>query len=313
MARQLRLEFPGALYHLTARGNAREAIYRDDVDRKLFLALLGREIEQQGWQCYAYCLMDNHYHLLIETPELNLSRGMRRLNQVYTQAYNRRHGRVGHVLQGRFKSIVVDKDPYLLELSRYIVFNPVRAGMTTSVRAWPWSSYRATAGLVSPPAWLQVTAVLQLFDSNVSEAQRAYRKFVADGKGKGSPWEQLRGQIFLGDDAFLDRMDRLLQGRPLDNVPRCQSHPARLDKETILEGVGRVYELTVGDILARQHPEAYQIAAWLLRRKANLPLGEVAELFGVSASRISHIQRLIEGRQASARELDVITFCNTKQ
>ncbi len=109
MARQLRLEFPGALYHLTARGNAREAIYRDDVDRKLFLALLGREIEQQGWQCYAYCLMDNHYHLLIETPELNLSHGMRRLNQVYTQAYNRRHGRVGHVLQGRFKSIVVDK------------------------------------------------------------------------------------------------------------------------------------------------------------------------------------------------------------
>ncbi len=166
---------------------------------------------------------------------------------------------------------------------------------------------------MSPPAWLQVTAVLQLFDSNVSEAQRAYRKFVADGKGKGSPWEQLRGQIFLGDDAFLDRMDRLLQGRPLDNVPRCQSHPARLDKETILEGVGRVYELSVGDILARQHPEAYQIAAWLLRRKANLPLGEVAALFDVSASRISHIQRLIEGRQASARELDVITLCNTKQ
>ncbi len=147
MARQLRLEFPGALYHLTARGNAREAIYRDEVDRKLFVALLGQEIEQQGWQCYAYCLMDNHYHLLIETPELNLSRGMRRLNQVYTQAYNRRHGRVGHVLQGRFKSIVVDKDPYLLELSRYIVLNPVRAGMTTSVRAWRWSSYRAYGGV----------------------------------------------------------------------------------------------------------------------------------------------------------------------
>ena len=313
MARQLRLEFPGALYHLTARGNAREAIYRDDVDRELFLALLGREIEQQGWQCYAYCLMDNHYHLLIETPEPNLSRGMRRLNQVYTQAYNRRHGRIGHVLQGRFKSIVVDKDPYLLELSRYIVLNPVRAGMTTSVRAWAWSSYQATAGFVSPPAWLQVTAVLQLFGSSVPEAQRAYRKFVAEGKGRSSPWEQLRGQIFLGDEAFLDRMDRLLQGRRLDNVPRCQSHPTRLDQQTILEGVGRVYGLSVGDILSRQHSEAYQIAAWLLRRKANLPLGEVAELFGVSASRISHIQRVIEGRQPSARELEVIALCNVKQ
>jgi len=105
MARQLRLEFAGALYHLTARGNAQATIYRDDADRKLFMDLLGREIDQQGWLCYAFCLMDNHYHSLIETPEANLSKGMRRFNQVYTQAFNRRHVRVGHVLQGRYKSI----------------------------------------------------------------------------------------------------------------------------------------------------------------------------------------------------------------
>ena len=165
---------------------------------------------------------------------------------------------------------------------------------------------------MSPPAWLQVMAVLQLFGSGVPEAQRAYRRFVADGQGKGSPWEQLRGQIFLGDDAFLDRMDRLLQGRQLDNVLRCQSHPTRLDQQTILEDVGRVYGLSVGDILSRQHSQAYQIAAWLLRRKANLPLSEVAELFGVSASRISHIQHGIEERQPSARELEVIALCNVK-
>ena len=123
----------------------------------------------------------------------------------------------------------------------------------------------------------------------------------------------MRGQIFLGDDGFLDRMERLLQERRLGNVPRCQSHPARLDKSTILEGVGRVYGLSVGDILARRHAEAYPMAAWLLRRKANLPLGEVAELFGVSISRISHIQRGIEGRQPSARELEVMALCNVKQ
>ena len=115
MSRPLRLEFAGALYHVTARGNAREDIFRDDGDRATFLDLLGREIAQQRWRLYAYCLMGNHYHLLIETPEPNLTRGMQRLNQVYTQRFNRRHQRVGHVLQGRYKAIVVDKDSYFKE------------------------------------------------------------------------------------------------------------------------------------------------------------------------------------------------------
>ena len=157
MARQLRLEYEGALYHVTARGNGRQAIYLDDTDRRRFLDLLGQEIEQQQWRCYAYCLMDNHYHLLLETPEGNLSRGMRRLNGTYTQAFNRRHERVGHVLQGRFTSILVDKDAYLLELCRYIVLNPVRAKLVRTVHAWPWSSYRATAGRASIPPWLAVS------------------------------------------------------------------------------------------------------------------------------------------------------------
>ncbi len=119
MARPLRLQFPGAVYHLTARGNARQDIYLDDMDRLAFVRRLGHEVQQQRWACYAYCLMSNHYHLLIETPEGNLVSGMRRLNGMYCQAFNRRHGRVGHVLQGRYTSIVVDRNPYLLELCRY--------------------------------------------------------------------------------------------------------------------------------------------------------------------------------------------------
>ena len=129
MARPLRLEFPGAVYHITARGNARQPIALDDTDRERYVEVLGREVSQQNWQCYAWCLMDNHYHLLIETPEGNLVHGMRRLNQVYTQGFNRRHGRVGHVLQGRYKSIVVEKESHLLELCRYVVLNPLRARM----------------------------------------------------------------------------------------------------------------------------------------------------------------------------------------
>ena len=154
MARPLRLEFAGALYHLTSRGDHRESIYQDDSDRRSFLDLLGKEILQQRWICYAYCLMENHYHVLIETPESNLVRGMRRLNGVYSQWFNRRHGRVGHVFQGRYKAILVDKENYLLELCRYIVLNPVRAKIAATAEDWQWSSYRATAGKISPPKWL---------------------------------------------------------------------------------------------------------------------------------------------------------------
>ena len=134
MARPLRLEYEGAVYHVTSRGNARQDIYLVDPDRELFLSVLGNTVERFSWLCHAYCQMSNHYHLLIETPEANLSRGMRHLNGVYTQAFNRRHMRSGHILQGRFKAIVVEKESHLLELARYVVLNPVRARMVRSAK-----------------------------------------------------------------------------------------------------------------------------------------------------------------------------------
>ena len=151
MARPLRLEFPGALYHLTSRGNARLPICEDGKDREAFLATLSAAVERFNWICHAYCLMGNHYHLMVETPDGNVSAGMRHLNGVYTQRFNRRHGRVGHVFQGRFKAIVVERESYLLELCRYVVLNPVRAAMVKRVERYPWSSYRATAGQCDVP------------------------------------------------------------------------------------------------------------------------------------------------------------------
>src|SRR5207247_381934 len=147
MARPLRLSYPGALYHVTARGNARQAIYTDDADRQMFLLVLEDVETRYHWLCHAYCLMDNHYHLLLETPQGNLSAGMRQVNGVYTQRFNRRHGRVGHIFQGRFKAILVERESYLLELCRYLVLNPVRAGIVRQPERYRWSSYRATAGL----------------------------------------------------------------------------------------------------------------------------------------------------------------------
>jgi len=163
MARPLRIEFPGAVYHLTARGNARQNIFLDDEDRLRFLNVLERVVSRFHLALYAYCLMDNHYHLLLETREANLSRAMRQLNGVYTQGFNRRHGQVGHVLQGRFKAILVDRDAYLLELCRYVVLNPVRAKSTRKPDSYRWSSYRATAGRAAVPWFLAVDSVLAQF------------------------------------------------------------------------------------------------------------------------------------------------------
>ncbi len=209
MARPLRIEYEGAVYHVTSRGNARSDIYLSDDDREMFLDVLGHVVDRFGWLCHSYCLMTNHYHLMIETPQANLSRGMRQLNGMYTQRFNRRHGRAGHVFQGRFKSIVVDKDAYLLELSRYIVRNPVAAGMVGDVGDWPWSSYQATAGETPAPDFLEVGWLLSQFGRVRSKARTAYTGFVRE-EVIASPWELLNGPDILGDDEFRGR----LQGEP---------------------------------------------------------------------------------------------------
>ncbi len=172
MARPLRIEFPGALYHVTSRGDRREAIFEDGEDRLLFLHTLAEVVDRFNWLCHAYCLMTNHYHLLVETPDGNLSKGMRHLNGVYTQATNRRHMRSGHLFQGRFKGIIVDKDGYLLELTRYVVLNPVRAGMVRQPGKWQRSSYRAMIGETPAPAWLATDGILAQFAKRRITAQR---------------------------------------------------------------------------------------------------------------------------------------------
>ena len=289
MARPLRLEFPGALYHVTSRGNARQKIYLDEEDRRLYLDLLGKEVTQQGWRCYAYCLMDNHYHLLIETPEPNLVAGMRRLNGVYTQVFNRRQRRVGHLFQGRYKAIVVDKDGYLRELCRYIVLNPVRAKAVKRPEQWPWSSYRTTVGELPAPPWLAVEEVRALFPG-----RGAYRRFVEQGIGQESPWAELRGQIYLGGEEFLKRMERRLPGRAVKGIARSHLQPLRPDAGAIEAGVAKAYRISREQVLDRASGEAYKAAVYLLRRAANLPLAEVAKRARISLPRVSQIQAEIE-------------------
>ena len=223
MARPLRLELAGALYHVTSRGDGREDIYLTDDDRVAWLVTLAQVCERFNWVCHAYCQMTNHYHLVVETPDANLSKGMRQLNGVYTQLFNRRHQRVGHVFQGRFKAILVEKDHYLLELARYVVLNPLRARMVRQLDNWPWSSYLATCGKAPKPDWLQCDSILSQFANQRSRAIAKYVEFVHEGKGLPSVWDQLRGQVYLGSETFVEKMQAIVDKQPtLTEVPRAQ-------------------------------------------------------------------------------------------
>jgi len=300
MSRQLRLQFPGAVTHVTSRGNAQQDIFADDADRARFLDLLGREIEQQRWRCHAYCLMDNHYHLIIETPDANLSRGMGRLNMAYAQGFNRRHGRNGHLFQGRFHAIIVEKDSHLLELCRYVVLNPVRAGMAAVPEVWPWSNYRATAsgratGL-GDTDWRIDGWTLQRFGGDDADGRRAYRRFVREGIEAASPWHDLRAGGFLGGEKFLHTMTERLRRKSPNQIAATALRPDRPTAREIGDAVAEAARVAPETVLDRRaNQAAFQVVVYLLRRAANLPLREVAALASVSAPRVSQVQSRIEG------------------
>ena len=222
MTRPLRIELAGALYHVTSRGDRREDIYADEVDRLAWLALFDQVCRRFNWTCHGWCQMTNHYHLIVETAEGNLAQGMRQLNGVYTQNYNRRHGRVGHVFQGRYKAILVEKDNYLLELARYVVLNPVRAGMVAEAADWAWSSYSAMIDQAPQPTWLQTDWILGQFGTHRQSAIGRYREFVRNGVGVPSLWDQLRGQVFLGSEAFIKQVSANCADIELREISRAQ-------------------------------------------------------------------------------------------
>ena len=282
MARPLRLEFPGALYHLTARGNARARIYVDEQDYAAFLELLGTVCDRFNWRTHAYCLMSNHYHLVIETPEANLSRGMRQLNGVYTQAFNRRHRQVGHLFQGRYTAILVDKDQYLLELARYVVLNPVRAHMVKSAGQYPWSNYRAMIGKCAAPAWLETGFLLSQLAHRRGDARQRFVRFVAEGKDQPKIWQHLRGQIYLGDEDFVKKLHhRVTADDRLKEIPRAQRRP---DPKPL-------------DYYARhaRDPKQAMTAAY---HSGGYTLAQIAKHFNVHYSTVSRAV----GRRAPARK-----------
>ncbi len=283
MARPLRLEFAGGLYHVTSRGDRRENIYFDEADRKAWLTLLGQVCDRFNWVCHAWCQMSNHYHLVLETPEANLSQGMRQLNGVYTQHVNRKYDRVGHVFQGRYKAILVEKDAYLLELSRYVVLNPVRAGMVSDAAQWPWSSYAAMTAQEPAPPWLQTDWLLAQFGSVRADAVAHYCDFVRAGVGLPSLWDDLRGQIFLGSDAFLGKMQTLATEN-IAEIPRAQRRPLAMPLAHYVQ-------------THRDDPRAGMAAAYASGDHTMLA---IAQAFGVHYTTVS---RAVQTSEATVRQI----------
>jgi putative transposase len=284
MSRPLRIEFPNAIYHVTSRGDRRESIYRDDLDRQAQLETIAHAMDRFDAQVLAYCQMGNHFHLVLHTRQANLSRLMRHVNGVYTQAFNRRHGLVGHLFQGRFKAILVDRDAYLLALCRYVERNPVAAGLVAGPSDWAWSSCRAHLGLAVTPPWLDTDGLHANLlgrpaDDLRSRAQAAalYATLVNQNQpSDDSFWQRaLKGQVFLGDDAFVGRMQAMVQPQKLGD--RAIPKPQR-------QGVPRTWS----QALAACDQDRNRAIAWAYR-SGGMTMTALAQHAEISVAHVSRI------------------------
>lgn len=293
MARPLRVEFAGALYHVTARGNERKSIYRDERDRARFLERLASVVHRHRLRLHAYVLMRNHYHLLVATPDANLSRAMGQLGSAYTQDFNRRHRRAGHLFQGRYKALLVDKDSYLLELSRYIHLNPVRVGEVSRAWEFPWSSARAYVGKAAAPEFLCVAEVLGHFGRRLGTARRRYAAFLAEGAAPGgaTPWAAVEGQLLLGERRWVERMKRRVDKRPLrDEVSGAKGLRPRPPLSVVVTQVCRAARLDKQALLRARGDRggwARAVAMALAWEVCGLRQREIGRQFGVSPYAVS--------------------------
>jgi putative transposase len=284
MARPLRLEYPGALWWVTGRG-AEKRVFQDDEDRRLFLGVLENVVSMFRWRLYSYVLMEDGFHLVVETPEANLSRGMRQLNGIYTQAFNRRHDRQGPLLQGRFKSVVVEREEHFLELIRWMFYEPMRQGMSKSAADWSWSSYRETTLQRRTPEWLDVDGVLSEFDRrNQKRAAEKFRKFITEGKKADyDPRKQIKGQIFLGSDKFRQAVEKEAARA------RRGTRTSRPSLRSIVSETARAFETTPREISHSRGGEARTAVAYLGRLEGTLTLREIGDFLKIDDSAVSRL------------------------
>lgn len=307
MSRPLRIEYPGAFYHVTSRGNERRTVFQNNRDREKYLSYLESGHERYGAVIHAYCLMGNHYHLLLETPRGNLSKILQYINGAYTTYFNIKRGRSGHLFQGRFRGILVDKDEYCKELSRYIHLNPVRAGIVKAPLEYPWSSYRYYVGRGKKPKWLTTEFVLGDFGGEGGRGFRKYREYVerVENKELDNPLKKVTASTFLGSKEFIDRIKlEYLEGKEIDR----RDLPAL--KKILIGPSPESIERAVMKIVGRGYPLFRKICIYLSYQLSGLNLREIGEYFGMQRSAISQLSRrfaeTIKGNQELRKVLSNI-------
>lgn len=299
MARPLRIEYPGAFYHVTSRGNEQKDVFKSQKDREKFLEYLGSATKRYGAVIHAYCLMSNHYHLLLETLEENLSQIMRHINGAYTTYFNVKRKRAGHLFQGRYKAILVEADEYATELSRYIHLNPVRAGMTVRPEEYQWSSYRSYIGQAKATEWLQTEFILGYFGGKAPEANNKYRQFVEDllSSEYDSPLKATVASTILGSEWFVREItDRHLGEKKTDrSVPAVKWLATR---PSLKEIIGKVKT-----VLGEDNELTRSMSLYICQRHSGAKLKEIGEQFGISDAAVSQASRRLVLRAGKDKEL----------
>jgi len=312
MARPLRIEFPGAIYHVTARGNERRGIVRDDVDRWKWRSLLERTVARHGWRVFAFALMGNHFHLFLQTPQANLSAGVHHLSGSYAGYFNARHRRRGHLLEGRFRSILVEDTGYWRQLSRYVHLNPVRAGLAQRPEDWGWSSYAGYHRPARRVPWIDYSRVLAEFGGDTSSGRQAYRQFVAEGLGRAldSPLAKAAHGLVLGSDAFVAKVRAMAAAAAKRAGDPELPALADLTRPAGLDAVIAAATKALGGDVTRWQPRrrcddlSRPAAAFLARRATRASDAEIAQRLGYrSLSSVSVACRRVEAALADNPKL----------
>jgi putative transposase len=307
MARQLRVEFEGAFYHITSRGNLRENIFFKKQDKEKFLEILKRTKNRYEYLLHAYALMDNHYHLLIETPKANISQIMQNINTSYTVYINRKNGRSGHLFQGRFKGIIVDKESYLVELSRYIHLNPVRARITERPEQSKWTSYKDFISKRTNNGMVTTEDTLTCFSQKGDDAVKAYKLFVESGiEGGDNPFDDVEAGLVLGRDGFIEGILNLLSKINSDaELPQLRQLRVDVPADKVIKCCSRYYGMKKEDLISRGKGKIERkLAVYIIKiHNSKMTNKEIGAYFGIRGPAVSGIIKAVERRMMKDKGL----------
>jgi putative transposase len=306
MARPLRIEYEGALYHITARGNEYKSIYREDNDYHKFLDILSLLFKRFQVIIHGYVLMGNHYHLLMETPKANITKAIHYLNGVYTGYFNRKYNRIGHLFQGRYKSILIEKEGYLLSVSRYIHLNPVRAGITKKAEEYKWSSYAEFIGKVREKEWLYCEWILDRFSENNLSARRVYKEYVEQGLVlKENPFQQMKSSLIVGSEKYFEEIIKKIKLERNNEIPETKALIKCVLYEDVIDLVARRFGIAEEQLFVsgKRNNLARNICLYLLREKTDMSNNEIAKSFGIGYTAVSQAAARIRAKMISDPDL----------